>query len=369
MLILMPTAFPASLRFFGNGDNDIDRVKVRIDNPNVSSGETWPADVGAQDFTIEFWMRATAANNQAGSVSCGANVNWINGNIVVDRDRYNQDRKFGLSIAGGRLVFGISGNGTGDRTICSSTNVLDNQWHHVAIQRRRSDGFMYLYVDGSLEASFNGPDGDISYPDNGVPMNFCGGPCTNSDPFLVFAAEKHDAGGAYPAYNGFLDEIRISNVLRYTGSSPGAPSAPFVTDANTLALYHLDEGSGTTAGDTSGHPNGPSNGVIRVGGSPTGPQWSTETPFTGAPLQTAYVNFNYTGTENGSQSNPFNTLAEGLAAVVSDGTVRIAPGDTNETPTINQNVTLEATGVSAQIGVSGARSLGAARTGFVAPRE
>ena len=42
-----------SLRFHGNGANDIDRVKIRIDGPEV------PADVGATDFTIEWWMKAT----------------------------------------------------------------------------------------------------------------------------------------------------------------------------------------------------------------------------------------------------------------------------------------------------------------------
>ena len=83
-------------------------------------------------------------------------------------------------------------------------SVLDNQWHHVAVQRRRSDGFLSLYVDGTLQASADGPDGDVSYPDNGVPGNFCGGPCTNSDPFLVLGAEKHDAGAAFPSYEGLL---------------------------------------------------------------------------------------------------------------------------------------------------------------------
>jgi hypothetical protein len=276
-----PTAVGFSLRFFGHGvaAPDQDRVKIRVDDP-ANSNPGPPADVGATDFTLEFWMRAQAENNTAGTVSCGANVNWIYGNIIVDRDRYNQDRKFGLSIAGGRLVFGVSGNGTGDRTICGSSNVLDDTWHHVAIQRRRSDGQMSLYVDGVQQAVADGPDGDISYPDNGVPCSSCcgGSNCNHSDPFLVLGAEKHDAGPEYPSYNGWMDELRISNVLRYSANFI-RPNAPFTSDANTVALYHFDEGSGITITDSSGATGGPSNGVRSVGGTPAGPAWSTTSPW------------------------------------------------------------------------------------------
>src|SRR5438874_4386112 len=111
---------------------------------------------------------------------------------------------------GGRVVFGLRGDGTGELTICGVTDVLDNVWHHVAVQRRRSDGRIWLFVDGRLETQAAGPGGDISYPDNAVPGNFCGeGPCVN-DPFLVIGAEKHDAGARWPAYSGFIDEVRLS---------------------------------------------------------------------------------------------------------------------------------------------------------------
>ncbi len=273
-----------ALRFYGNGTGDIDRVKIRIDDPATTLPGP-PADIGAQDFTLEFWLKATAADNPAGPVSCGANLAWITGNIIFDRDRYNQDRKFGLSLAGGRVVFGVSGAGSGDRTICGTSTVLDNAWHHIAVQRRRADGWLWLYVDGQLQAQADGPDGDVSYPDDGVPGDFCGGPCVNSDPFLVIGAEKHDAGPAYPAYTGLIDEIRLSNSLRYDGSFT-RPSQPFATDANTVALYHLDEGSGTLANDSSGAPGGPSPGQLRVGGAPQGPVWVSDTPFNGPPPAT-----------------------------------------------------------------------------------
>lgn len=273
-----PSTGPAaggSLRFRGSGvaAPDADRVKVRLDDPGtVEPGP--PVDVGASDFTIDLWVRGSLAENAAGPVECGANVAWIYGNIVVDRDRYNQDRKFGLSLAAGRPVFGVSGDGTGDVTVCAGAGVLDDAWHHVAVQRRRSDGWIWVFVDGALQAEVDGPDGDVSYPDDGVPGPFCDGPCDGSDPFLVFGAEKHDAGASYPSFSGWLDEVRVSSVLRYD-SSFEPPLQPHPLDSDVAALYRFDEGAGTVAADSAGGVAG----ELRVGGDPSGPSWSSSSPF------------------------------------------------------------------------------------------
>jgi hypothetical protein len=294
-----PSASGYSLRFYGTGRQDVDRLKIRLDPPA-------PADIGATDFTLEFWIKATADSNRAGPVECGANNHWINGNIVVDRDRFGQDRKFGLSLAAGRVVFGVSGNGTGDRTVCGQTDLRDGAWHHLAVQRRRSDGYLWVFVDGRLEAEADGPDGDISYPDGAPPGRpgdpWCRGPggawggaCLN-DPFLVIGAEKHDAdqdGGTlsaplYPAFAGWVDELRLSNVLRYPADFD-VPDGPFEADANTVALYHFDEGPAGTCtlsvADSSGALGGPSDGECRNGGPEMpGPEFSPENPFSsGAP--------------------------------------------------------------------------------------
>jgi hypothetical protein len=261
---------------------DLDRVKIRIDDPDLPDDPGPAIDVGGGDFTIEFWLRASAADNPAPAVTCGSNIDWIYGNIVIDRDRYNQDRKYGVSIAGGAVVFGVSGDGTGDATLCSATSVLDAAWHHVALERRRSDGRLWLYVDGSLEAEVDGPDGDVSYPNDGVPGEYCGGPCTNSDPFIVLGAEKHDAGASFPSYAGLLDELRYSDSLRYGGASFAPPAAPFVADANTVALYHFDQSGACTGSVVDGSANA-TDGDCRFGGSPpSGPVFDADDPFAAA---------------------------------------------------------------------------------------
>jgi murein DD-endopeptidase MepM/ murein hydrolase activator NlpD len=280
-----------SLRFYGNNTNDIDRVKVQIDDPdNGNPGP--PADIGAADFTLEWWMKAMPGENGAGAISCGANYNWIYGNTIFDRDRYNQVRTYGVSMADGRIAFGLTGNGTGVYTLCATSQVDDGQWHHIAVERRRSDGYLWIYVDGHLEAQADGPDGDISYPDSGTPDSYCGpmgdDVCVN-DPYLVMGAEKHGIGPDHPSYSGWLDEIRMSNELRYDADFT-VPDAPFVTDGAAVALYHFNEGAGDSLNEVAGYPGGPGNGLRFFGGAPAGPAWSSDNPWApAAPTPTPTV--------------------------------------------------------------------------------
>jgi hypothetical protein len=248
-----------ALRFHGNGSGDVDRVKIRLDAP------ARPLDVGG-DFTLEFWMKALAAENGAPACAPGG-YNWIYGNIVFDRDVYfdGDYGDYGVSLGSGRLAFGVA-RGADAQTVCGSTPLADGQWHHVAVTRRASDGQLRMFVDGLPEAQAAGPSGDVSYRD-GRPSAY-----PNSDPFLVIGAEKHDAGPLYPSYSGWIDEVRVSSVVRYAAAF-ARPSAPFTTDAQTVALYHFDEGSGDAVSDVSGAAGGPSSGQRRFGGSPPGPEW------------------------------------------------------------------------------------------------
>src|SRR5262249_4028810 len=172
------------------------------------------------------------------------------------------------------IVFGVSGDGTGDRTICGTRSVLDDLWHHVAVERRRSDGHLWIFVDGVLEAQGDGPDGDVSYPDDATPAD-------PNDPFLVLGAEKFDSGSPF---SGYLDELRVSTTLRYSGVFT-RPRAPFTADADTVALYHFDDATGGVANDASGATGGPCNGTLEVGGTPTGPEWASTVvaPLGGSP--------------------------------------------------------------------------------------
>ncbi len=256
-----------SLRFYGTGRDGVDRVIIPLDAPPR------PVDVSG-DFTIEFWLKALPGENAAPSCFPSED-NWIYGNVVIDRDVYfaGDYGDYGISLADGRVTFGVN-NGAQATTLCGSADVTDGRWHHIAVTRSAADGALAIFVNGQLDAQGSGPTGDVSYRDGRTTQY-------PADPFLVIGAEKHDAGPEYPSFRGWIDEVRISRIVRYRDSF-APPAAPFISDVDTVALYHFDEGSGTMVYDTSDAPGGPSHGMLRIGGSPAGPEWSDDTPWRGS---------------------------------------------------------------------------------------
>lgn len=71
-------------------------------------------------------------------------------------------------------------------------------------------------------------------------------------------------GGAGP-FAGTIDEVRVSSAAQYTGTF--TPSCNLGADTNTVAYWKCDEGTGTTAHDSSGNGN---DGTLQ--GSPV-PAW------------------------------------------------------------------------------------------------
>jgi len=254
------------LRFYGNGTGFIDRVEIPIDVAPRT------IDVGVADFTLEWWMKASLADNTAAGPCSAADDDWITGNILIDRDVFGSgdNGDYGVSLKDGKVEFGAN-NGTTGATACGSTVVTDDTWHHVAVTRKLSDGTMNVFVDGTLDGTVAGPTGDLSYDDGRATVHA-------KDPYLVLGAEKHDAGPSFPSYNGYMDEFRVSSSLRYTGSF-SRPTGEFTADGATAGLFHFNEGSGTTAVDAAGG----TDGEVKVGGTPTGPEYVSP----GAPITAA----------------------------------------------------------------------------------
>ncbi len=87
--------------------------------------------------------------------------------------------------------------------------------------------------------------------------------------------------GGGEAFPGYISQIRLSKVARYSGATYTKPTAQFVKDANTVALYPMtaEGGVGTTLIDASG------NGLNGIFGSSTAaPVWSEDNPFDPLPL-------------------------------------------------------------------------------------
>jgi hypothetical protein len=150
--------------------------------------------------------------------------------------------------ADGRVRFAVNkttGAGPGGGFWCyaydpqNPTRLQVGRRYHIAAD----DGPMglRLYIDGRLEAA--APYFDYPQPDwsNGT---LYGGW------FSIGAYETLNGGG--PTALGAYDEVRVSDVQRYTGGADAPflpPTEPFRADSHTMLLDHLD---GSTTGENGG---------------------------------------------------------------------------------------------------------------------
>ena len=156
---------------------------------------------------------------------------------------------------------------------------------------------------------------------------------------------------AAPLWAGFMA------LVNQQAAEQGLPPVGFVTPA----LYNIAEGSlysscfhDITNGNNT-WSNSPSLYYAKPGydlctgwGSPAGADLINALVGYAGPV---FVNFNYTGTQTGSYYQPFNTLAGGVSAVSSGGTIFIeTAGSSSETMTITKPMTITAQNGPATIG-------------------
>lgn len=160
-----------------------------------------------------------------------------------------------------RLLFAISEFGNCcEQRILAPAELTPNAWHHIAVTLDNTNNIGTLYLDGVAVGTNN----SMSYDVNTIlptTQNWIGRSQFAGDPF----------------FEGRIDEFRISNIVRYTsGFTP--QRTQFSTDANTVALYHFNEGSGQTSADAS------ANGFNATLGATSSPEASDPTWTTGSIL-------------------------------------------------------------------------------------
>ena len=178
----------------------------------------------AGDYTVEFWVyfNGAPANN---AHICGQGGSSASDYAFMCR-----------SEGSGNFIFGTS-NGSTQRIITAGVNIA-SQWAHVAMVK--SGTSQKLYVNGTQ----------------------AGSTLTHSDVVQNVSAPWEFGGGNASAshISAWWEEIRFSNVARYTGNftafgqNGGTVASPtaFTTDANTVLLIHGDGSNGsTTMTDTS----------------------------------------------------------------------------------------------------------------------
>lgn len=110
-------------------------------------------------------------------------------------------------------------------TLTTSTAIMDGAWHHVALVFVQATS-VSLYVDGNRVAT------SASNP-------------TIGSSTTLFLEGLASAGFDW---TGALDEVRVSTVARYSGTTYTVPTAAFVSDSDTSVIYHLETDAVGSAG-------------------------------------------------------------------------------------------------------------------------
>jgi glucose/arabinose dehydrogenase len=272
-------------------------------------------------MTVEGWVKRTVDSGRYETFLSDASSNYGQETVGVFVDGGNSDCG---SSPSDQFAWAYTKVGGGWFFQCSGVTADLNVWHHVAVTRDAA-GTARIFVDGVLKATTtNAP------------------PPTSTTGFFGIG----EAGDAVTEhFSGRLDEIRISNIARYTGSFT-PQTANFAPDANTVALYHLDEGAGQTLADSSGNNRsgflGTSNTVEAVD-----PVWSSDSPLTGTPppvLPTITFSVSPTAITSGNSATLTWTTANATDAAIDQGigSVPIA-GSRVVSPTTTATYTLTAT--------------------------
>jgi hypothetical protein len=259
---------------FGGGNEQ--RITINLSNSAIN--------IGAGNFTIEFWVKIAGVS--AGAACSGGNDVFTNGGLIIDRDIWGPGNfgDFGISVMSDRrLAFSINNGSTGV-TACSAQLAL-NTWYYIAAVK--SGNSISIHVNGTLSQTKNwSGNSNLSYNFSHTFDPACPNPC--QDPTFVIGAEKHRVGYNF---NGFLDELRISNIAR----SISPVNSPFSVDGNTVALYRFEGNSASATGNFNGVASGisyPADVPFTVQQTPTPTQppatqtpTPTQPPATQAPTQ------------------------------------------------------------------------------------
>ena len=184
-----------------------------------------PSDIkGLGDFTIECWVRPDATS--------------FSGSRFIMGNGSGQDitATIGFMQKGsdGKVYFHGYIGSTAYHPEYSNTvgvSVSTTAWTHVSAVR--SGGTITVYKDGVSQGTISNSSA-VSTP--------------SSNAYSIGRLGSYNGG----YYDGYLDEIRISNNARYTSGFTPSTTA-FTDDDNTLLLVHSDTSNGsTTFTDSSG---------------------------------------------------------------------------------------------------------------------
>lgn len=276
LILLMPTGVNApaagietgSLVFVTNAVSDNESARMTV----------LPEGFGDAEFTLEIHILADDSVGTGDTSSQGStnqrtlwssnNVTaysssswWFSGNFLLDGHNNTNyyDGTSSLQVVNSGRLRWLFGDGaaanarTGDlHAVQGSTSILDGNAHMVSVVRRWDGGTgaeLELYIDGSLE------DEETTTARTNMASTYWDSwsGFTSGQNGWFWGAEKQAAVGIltqYEDFKGRIGEVRFWGVARSAVEIAATDDAPI--DAGTsglLAVYRMDEGTGTTAAD------------------------------------------------------------------------------------------------------------------------
>lgn len=205
---------------------------------------TRSAQLTGQDISGDYKLIFDGTNDKA-SVGAGSNVflGLANGTIefkfktsysagyqkFLKTDTSDIDIGISQNFGGGARVFAEIA-GAGNVGEFDTGNYADGIEHHVAVSWDGTN--IRAFIDGVWKKTI----AQTGTQNNSAATLYLG----------------HSNG--IETLNGSIDEIRISNIARYTSVAGfTVPTEKFTNDSNTKLLWHLNEGTGLTSTDFSGN--------------------------------------------------------------------------------------------------------------------
>jgi hypothetical protein len=229
----------------GNFGNNLDVTPDDCFVYTPSSGTT-PTDLvnwtNTSGFTCEYWVYTTA---WGGAISPGP------GNMDGAYPFANYKWTFGPANYGQLIFYGDNGSGgpgTGDYIKTANNALTLNTWHNIAVVCTTTAGVttVTMYIDGvrqSVQKNLG------SFADS---QTITGGTYDTSMPF-AFGSIVNNYLKCY------MDNLRVSNINRYSGASYTVANSPFTVDSNTQMLI---EPTGSVGSTTIAYANSSTTGTM-----------------------------------------------------------------------------------------------------------
>jgi fibronectin type 3 domain-containing protein len=199
--------------------------------------------LNAAQFTLETWFRRTGAGvgTSTGSGGIASAVPLVTKGRAEAETPANLNMNYflGIDSSTGALVADFEDTaGGGNHPVTGSTVVTQNVWHHAAATFDGS--YWRLYLDGVLDAK----------------LAVSATPESTSIQHAALASALTSSGAAAGFFQGDLDEARIWNYAREGAQVRSARNSEITSAAGLLGRFGMNEGSGTTVGNSAGSLNG-----------------------------------------------------------------------------------------------------------------